>query len=151
MPSTRKRSSSKRKMNFDIHPIRSESDYLRALAEIKALMDAKPNTPEEGRLDVLGTLVDVYEREHFPIEMPDPVEAIKFRMEQMGVSRKELEKLLGGRNRVSEVLNRRRSLSLSMIRGLSRRLHIPADVLVREYKLQASKRRPKDSDGRVRG
>jgi HTH-type transcriptional regulator/antitoxin HigA len=89
MPSTPKRFSSKRKMSFDIHPIRSESDYLKALAQIKALMDAKPNTPEEGRLDVLGTLIDAYEREHFPMEMPDPVEAIKFRMEQMGVSRKE--------------------------------------------------------------
>jgi HTH-type transcriptional regulator/antitoxin HigA len=122
---------------MDIRPVKSEADYEAALAKIRRLMNAKPGTPEGWRLEVLGTLVEAYEREHFPMELPDPVEAVKFRMEQMGLKRRDLEKILGGRNRVSEVLNRRRRLTLSMIRGLSKSLDIPADVLVREYKLQA--------------
>ena len=124
---------------MQIRPIKTEADYEMALAAIRKLMNAKPDTSEGERLEVLGALVETYEREHFPMELPDPVEAIKFRMEQMGLTRRDLEKTLGGKNRVSEVLNRRRRLTLSMIRSLSKRLDIPADVLVREYKVRAPK------------
>ena len=124
---------------MNIRPVKTEADYKAALAEIRKLMNAKRGTHQGERLEVLGALVEAYEREHFPMELPDPVEAIKFRMEQMRLTRRDLEKILGGKNRVSEVLNRRRTLTLSMIRGLSKGLDIPADVLVREYKLQARK------------
>jgi HTH-type transcriptional regulator/antitoxin HigA len=93
-------------------------------------MSAKPGTDEGDELDVLATLVDAYETEHFPIESPDPIDAIKFRMEQMGLERKDLEPLIGSRARVSEVLNKRRGLSLKMIRTLHEELDIPLEVLI---------------------
>ena len=101
-----------------IRPIRNNSDHENALKRIEALMSALQDTAEGDELDVLATLVDAYEKEHFPIDAPDPVEAIKFRMEQMGLERKDLEPYLGSRARVSEVLNKRRGLSLAMIRSL---------------------------------
>ena len=118
-------------MAAEVKPIRSKADYRRALAEIARLWGAKSGTSEGDRLDVLATLIDVYEAEHFPMDAPDPIEAIKFRMEQQGLTRKDLEPLLGTRTRVAEVLNRRRSLSIGMIRRLHERLGIPADVLIR--------------------
>jgi HTH-type transcriptional regulator/antitoxin HigA len=121
-----------------IKPIHTEADHKAALAQIERLWDAKPASPGFDRLDVLGTLVDAYERAHTPILPPDPVEAILFRLEQQGRSRKDLEPLLGTRARVSEILNRRRSLTLAMIRALHRVLQIPLDVLVAE---SASRRR----------
>ena len=113
-----------------IRPIRNSSDHESALNRIEALMSAQKDTAEGDELDVLATLVDAYEKEHFPIDAPDPVDAIKFRMEQMGLSRKDLEPFLGSRARVSEVMNKRRGLSLAMIRSLHENLEIPLDALV---------------------
>ncbi len=113
-----------------IRPIRNASDHESALKRIHALMTAKPGTDEGDELDVLATLVDAYESEHFPVDSPDPIEAIKFRMEQMGLERKDLEPFIGSRARVSEVLNRRRGLSLKMIRSLHKELDIPLEALI---------------------
>ena len=118
-------------MAGDVKPIRTKSDHAAALAEIARLWGAKRGTPEGDRLDVLATLIDAYEAEQFPMDPPDPIEAIKFRMEQQGLTRKDLEPLIGTRTRVAEVLNRKRSLSIGMIRRLHRALGIPADVLIR--------------------
>ena len=115
---------------MNIHPIKTEDDYSKAMQRIDALMDALPGTEEGDELDVLATLVEAYERNHFPIDSPDPVEAILFRMEQMGIDRKALEPFLGGRNRVSEVLNRKRNLSMSQVRKLHDGLNIPLENLV---------------------
>jgi HTH-type transcriptional regulator/antitoxin HigA len=114
-----------------VTPIKNETAYTAALAEIDRLMDAAPDTPRGDRLDVLVTLVEAYERQHWSIDPPDPIDAIKVRMEQRGVSRRELEALLGGRNRVSEVLNRKRPLTIDMIRRLHRGLDIPAESLIK--------------------
>src|SRR5580692_11755680 len=118
-------------MVAELKPIRSEDDYQTALAEAERLWGAKSGTPDGDRLDILATLIDVYESEHDPMDPPDPVEAIKFRMEQQGLTRKELEPLIGTRTRVAEVLNRKRNLSIAMIRRLHERLGISADVLIR--------------------
>ncbi len=118
---------------MDIKPIRTEQDYRAALEEIERLMDAEPETPDGDQLDVLATLVEAWEEKHFPIEEPDPIEAIQHRMEALGMSRKDLEPMIGGRNRVSEVLSRKRPLTIHMIRRLSERMHIPASVLIRTY------------------
>ena len=115
----------------EIKPIRSEEDYEAALAEVERLWGARSGTPEGDRLDVLATLIDAYESEHDPIDPPDPIEAIKFRMEQQGLTRKDLEEILGSRTRIAEVLNRRRGLSINMIRRLHDRLGISAEVLIR--------------------
>lgn len=115
---------------MNIRPIRNPGDHETALKRIEALMSARQDTPRGDELDVLATLVDAYEKEHFPIDAPDPIEAIKFRMEQMGLERKDLEPYLGSRARVSEVLNKRRGLSLSMIRSLHVNLEIPLDALI---------------------
>src|ERR1700726_4604883 len=117
-------------MATELKPIRTEADYENALSEVEDLWGAKSGTPKGDRLDVLATLIDSYEAEHYPMEPPDPVEAIKFRMEQQGLSRKDLEPLIGTRTRVAEVLNRKRSLSIGMIRRLNERLGISAEVLI---------------------
>lgn len=113
-----------------IRPIKTTADYEDTLQRIEALMDAKPDTEEGAELDVLATLVDAYEANNMKIDSPDPVEAILFRMEQMGLRRKELEQYLGGRNRVSEVLNRKRGLSIAQIRRLHDGLKIPLENLI---------------------
>ncbi|MGB5721550.1 MAG: transcriptional regulator [Woeseiaceae bacterium] len=113
-----------------IRPIRNSSDHESALKRIEALMSAENGTAEGDELDVLATLVDVYERQSFFIDSPDPVDAIKFRMEQMGLSRKDLEPFLGSRARVSEVMNKKRGLSLAMVRSLHENLEIPLDALI---------------------
>jgi HTH-type transcriptional regulator/antitoxin HigA len=113
-----------------IAPIRTTRDHERALHRIERLMDAKPDTKNGDQLDVLTILVEAYEAKHHVIYPPDPVEAIKFRMDQLGMTRKDLEAMLGGRGRVSEILTKKRSLSLEMIRRLHRRLHIPLESLV---------------------
>jgi HTH-type transcriptional regulator/antitoxin HigA len=118
-------------MRNDIRPIRTKKDYERALGEIERLWGAKLGTPGGDRLDVLATLVDAYETANDPMDPPDPIEAIKFRMEQQGLSRKDLEPLIGSRTRIAEVLNRRRSLSIGMIRRLHEALGISAEVLIR--------------------
>ena len=115
----------------DLKPIRTEQDYESALAEIGRLWGAGSGTVEGDRLDVLATLVEAYEAEHHPMDPPDPIEAIKFRMEQQGLTRKDLERLLGTRTRVSEVRNRKRNLSIAMIRRLHEELGISAEVLIR--------------------
>lgn len=115
---------------MNIRPIRNRSDHERALKRVEALMSAEEGTDAGDELDVLATLVDAYEKEHFPIDAPDPVEAIKFRMEQLDLDRKDLEPFLGSRARVSEVLNKRRRLSLAMIRSLHENLDIPLDALI---------------------
>jgi HTH-type transcriptional regulator / antitoxin HigA len=118
--------------NMDaLRPIRTEADYQAALAEIERLWGARLGTPEGDRLDVLATLIDAYEAEHDPVDPPDPIEAIRVRMEQQGLTRKDLERVLGTRTRVSEILNRKRSLSIGMIRRLHAELGISADVLIR--------------------
>lgn len=125
---------------MDIKPIRTEQDYRAALDEIERLMNAQPETPDGDRLDVLATLVEAWEEKRFPIEEPDPIEAIQHRMEALGMSRKDLESMIGGRNRVSEVLSRKRPLTINMIRRLSERMHIPAGVLIQPY--ETGDRRP---------
>ena len=115
---------------MDIKPIKSDRDYRRALKEIDKLMYARPNTPQGDRLDVLVTLVAAWEEKHYPIEAPDPIEAIHFAMEQRGLTRRDLEPYIGSRARVAEVLNRKRSLTLPMIRRLHAGLGIPADALL---------------------
>src|SRR6266705_1031447 len=118
-------------MRNDIKPIRTKKDYGAALAEVERLWGAKLGSPDGDRLDVLATLIDAYESIHDPIDPPDPIEAIKFRMEQQGLTRKDLEPMIGTRTRVAEVLNRKRSLSIAMIRRLHARLGISAEVLIR--------------------
>ena len=119
---------------MEIKAIRTEQDYLAALREVSALIDfdLSLDTPEAERLDVLGTLVQAYEAKHYPIDPPDPIDAIKFRMEQSNMTVKDLVPYIGPLNRVYEVLNYKRSLSLNMIRRLSEGLQIPAEVLIRE-------------------
>lgn len=115
-----------------IKPIRSDVDYLAALAEIDQLAegDPEPGTPRGDKLDVLATLVEAYERKNFPIASPDPIEAIKFRMDQAGLSVADLVPLIGNSNRVYEVLNKKRPLTLRMIRNLNNQLGIPAHALI---------------------
>ena len=118
-------------MATDLKPIRSKADYKAALAEAERLWGAKSGTPMGDRLDVLATLIDAYEARHYPMDPPDPIAAIQFRMEQQGLTRKDLEPLIGTRARVAEVMNRKRSLSIDMIRRLHERLGISAEVLIR--------------------
>jgi HTH-type transcriptional regulator / antitoxin HigA len=118
-------------MRRELKPIRSEADYDKALAEVEQLWDAKCGTRDGDRLDILVTLIEAYEDKHYPMDPPDPIEAIKFRMEQQGLSRKDLEPMIGTRTRVAEVLNRKRNLSIGMIRKLHAKLGIPAEVLIR--------------------
>ena len=129
---------------MDMRPIRTEADYRAALAEIETLMSATMGSPEGDRLDVLATLVEAYETVHLPIAAPDPISAILFMMEQKQLSRRDLEPAIGSRARVAEVLNRRRPLTLPMIRALSRALDIPADVLIQPYETRGpdKERRP---------
>lgn len=119
---------------MDIRPIHTKADYKAALKVVSALIDTDPErgTPEGDRLEILGTLLEAYEAQHYPIELPDPIEAIKFRMDQQGMSAKDLQPMIGGLNRVYEVLNRKRPLSLAMVRRLNSGLGISAECLIRE-------------------
>ena len=119
---------------MDIRPIKTEADYQAALIEIEQLFDAQPDTPEGDRLDVLTTLVEVYEADQEPIAAPDPIEAIKYYLDSRGLTRRDLEPYIGSRARVSEVLNRKRGLTLEMIRRLHTGLGIPAEVLIQPYR-----------------
>lgn len=116
---------------MEIKPIKTDADYRAALKEVETLMMAELNTPEGDRLDVLVTLVEAYEQKHFPIDLPDPIEAIKFRMDQQGLTPKDLEPFIGRLNRVYEILNHKRPLTLSMIWRLHEGLGIPAETLIR--------------------
>lgn len=116
---------------MDIKPIRSDADYRATLAEIEGLMAAAPDSAEGERLDVLVTLVEAWERDHFPIDLPDPIEAIKFAMEQQGLTVKDLEPSIGRANRVYEVLGRKRALTVNMIWKLHEQLRLPAESLIK--------------------
>jgi HTH-type transcriptional regulator/antitoxin HigA len=116
-----------------ITPIRNEKDYQNAHKRLEVIFDAKKGTEQGDELEILSILIDNYENEHFPIGMPDPIEAIKFRMEQMGMKQKDLAEIFGFKSRVSEILNKKRKLTLDMIRKLSANLHIPTEVLIQEY------------------
>ena len=115
---------------MEIRPIKSEKDYDLALRRIEELWGSKIDTPEGDELDLLITLVEAYELKHYPVAPPDPVEAIKFRMEQMGMTKTDMGKYLGGQSRVSEILNRKRKLTLKMVKSLYKDLKIPAEVLL---------------------
>jgi HTH-type transcriptional regulator/antitoxin HigA len=116
---------------MNIRPIKTEADYRQALIEIEGLMLSKPDTPDGEKLDVLSTLVEAYERKHHPMEFSDPIEAIKFEMERRGLKAADLEPMIGRRNRVYEVLNYKRPLSLKMIWRLHQQLGIPAESLIK--------------------
>ncbi len=120
---------------MEIKPIKTETDYQAALAEIERLFDAAPDTPEGDRLEVLTTLVEAYEDKHYDVPLPDPIEAIFYHVESRGLTRRDLEPFIGSRARVSEVLNRKRPLSMRMIRKLHTGLGIPADILIQPYKI----------------
>lgn len=116
-----------------IRPIKSKKDYQAALSRLELIFDARPGTKDGDELEVLGILVDNYEQEHYPIDYPDPIEAIKFRMEQLGYSQNDLAKIIGLKSRASKILNRRRKLTLDMIRQLHQSLGIPTNVLIQAY------------------
>jgi len=118
---------------MNITPIRNEKDYQKALDRLEEVFDAKKETEQGDELEILSILIDRYENENFPIGMPDPIEAIKFRMEQMGMKQKDLAEVFGFKSRVSEILNKKRKLTLDMIRKLNAKLHIPTEVLVQDY------------------
>ena len=123
---------------MDIKPVRTKADYRTALKQIEKLMSAKANSPEGEKLDVLVTLVEAYEHKHYPLDLPDPVEAIKFAMEQRGLTVKDMEPMIGKSNRVYEVLNHKRSLTLPMIQRLHSRLGIPAESLIKPSRIRIS-------------
>ncbi len=118
---------------MNIKPIKSKKDYEEALRRLDTLFDAKKGTPKGDELEILSILIEKYEDEHFPIDLPDPVEAIKFRMEQNGLTQTDLANVVGQKSRASEILNRKRKLSLEMIRQLHKEWHIPTEVLVQVY------------------
>jgi HTH-type transcriptional regulator/antitoxin HigA len=113
--------------------IKTESEYKKALIKLEKLFSAKPNTPKGDELELLSLLIEKYEREKYPIDMPDPIEAIKFRMEQMGYTQNDLAKIIGLKSRASEILNRKRPLTLEMIRNLHEKMNIPTQVLIQAY------------------
>ncbi len=122
----------------EIKPIRTEKDYEAAMAEVETLWGAKNGTPKGDRLDVIVTLIESWEAANYLMDPPDPIEAIKFRMEQQGLTRKDLEGIIGTRARIAEVLDRKRGLSIAMIRRLNTELHIPAEVLIRPTRKRAA-------------
>ncbi|GGX26002.1 helix-turn-helix domain-containing protein [Aquimarina muelleri] len=118
---------------MNIVPIRNEKDYQNALERLEEIFDSKKGTEQGDELEILSILIDRFENENFPIGMPDPIEAIKFRMEQMGMKQKDLAEVVGFKSRVSEILNKKRKLTLNMIRKLNTTLHIPTEVLIQDY------------------
>ena len=116
-----------------IRPIRNEADYQKALERLEVIFDSKKGTEEGDELEILAIVIDNYENENFPIGMPDPISAINFRMEQMGLKQKDLVKMIGFKSRVSEIMNRKRTLTLEMIRKLHTDLNIPTEVLIQDY------------------
>ncbi len=118
---------------MQIRPIKTEEDYNRALNRLDEIFAAKPDSTEGDELEILGILIENYEEEHFPVDSPDPIEAIKFRMDQIGLDQQDLTKIIGSKSRTSDLLNRKRPLSVRQIRLLHNELHIPADVLLKLY------------------
>jgi HTH-type transcriptional regulator / antitoxin HigA len=123
---------------MDIRPIKTKADYRAALKEVERLWECEPGTPDGDRVDVLVTLIEAYEAKHYPIPAPDPIAAIEFMMEQKGLARRDLESAIGSRGRVSEVMTRKRPLTLPMVRQLSALLRIPADVLIQPYETRSA-------------
>ena len=122
-----------KQFNMKIKPIKTKKDYEQALERLELIFDAKKGTEKGDELEILGMLIDMYEKEKFPIGFPDPVEAIKFRMEQLGYNQTDLANVVGLKSRASEILNRKRKLSLEMIRQIHDRLNIPTEVLIQVY------------------
>ena len=120
---------------MDLKPIKTEADYRASLKRLEEIFDAKLGTPESDELEILGLMVDNYENEHYPIEAPDPIEAIKIRMEEMHLRQVDLIPEIGGKSRVSEILNRKRRLTVEMIRKLAIRLNLSANLLIKDYQL----------------
>jgi len=118
---------------MEIYPIRNEKDYQKALKRLEVIFDSKRGTQAGDELEILAILIDNYENENFPIGMPDPIAAINFRMEQMGLKQKDLVEMIGFKSRVSEIMNKKRKLTLDMIRKLNANLHIPTEVLIQDY------------------
>ncbi len=118
---------------MNIHLIKTEENYIQTLKRLDEIFDAKKGTEEGDELELLGLLIERYENEHFPIDLPDPIEAIKFRMEQLGYNQNDLAKIIGFKSRASEILNKKRKLSLEMIRLIHTSLNIPTDVLIQSY------------------
>lgn len=118
---------------MNLRAIKTEQDYYQALERLEVIFDAELGTVEGDELEILGILIDKYEKEHFPINLPDPIEAIKFRMEQLNFSQNDLAQVIGLKSRASEILNRKRKLSLDMIRKLTEKLNIPSEVLIQAY------------------
>jgi len=121
------------KFRMNIKPIRNEADYQKALERLEIIFDAKKGTYEGDELEILAIVIDNYENENFPIGMPDPISAINFRMEQMGLKQKDLVDMIGFKSRVSEIMNKKRKLTLEMIRKLNAKLNIPTEVLIQDY------------------
>lgn len=120
---------------MNIKPIKSEADYRHALKRLEEVFDAPIGTSESDEADILGVLVDEYEKKHYPIEAPDPIEAIKIRMEELHLKQVDLVDVIGSKSRVSEVLNRKRKLTIEMIRNLTKRLNLSSDLLIADYQL----------------
>ncbi len=120
---------------MELKPIKSEKDYYKALERLEVIFDAKPDSKEGDEAEILSLLIENYENKYFPIEAPDPIEAIKIRMEELNLKQKDLVGVIGGKSRVSEILNKKKKLTVEMIRELERILHISASVLVRNYSL----------------
>ncbi len=118
---------------MNIKPIKTEKDYQKALIRLEKIFNSRPGTQGGDELDILALLIERYEDEHYPIEAPDPIEAIKFRMEQMGYKQKDLEMIIGYKGHVSEILNRKRKLTLEMVRNLHEKLNIPLNALIQTY------------------
>jgi HTH-type transcriptional regulator/antitoxin HigA len=118
---------------MNIKPIKTEADYKKALKRLEKIFDAKKGTNEGDELEILSILIENFEKERYPIEMPDPIEAIKFRMEQLNMQQKDLAEIIGFKSRVSEILNKKRKLSIEMIRKLSQKLNIPSEILIQKY------------------
>ncbi len=118
---------------MDIRPIKNNKDYEKALKRLEKIFDAKQGTVEGDELEILSILIEKYENEHFPIDLPDPIDAIKFRMEQLDMKQSDLTEIIGFKSRVSEILNRKRKLTLEMIRRLNEYLNIPTNILIKKY------------------
>ncbi len=118
---------------MNLKPIKTEQDYIQALERLELIFDAKQGSKDGDELEILGILIEKYENENFPIDLPNPIEAIKFRMEQLNYSQNDLAEVIGLKSRASEILNKKRKLSLDMIRKLNDKLHIPSDVLIQPY------------------
>lgn len=121
---------------MNIKPIKTDNDYREALKRLEAVFDSPAGTKESDEADILGLMIDEYEKKHYPIEAPDPIEAIKIRMEELQLKQVDLAEAIGGKNRVSEVLNRKRKLTVGMIRNLAARLHLSAGLLIKDYQLK---------------